>query len=127
MQNDDNDFRDSLHNTLKIISEKARDIAGDENVLSEDEIAKTLANLAELHGEESEAAAAEGNLEFNRIMPLMSNIMENLLSKDFLYPTLSDLSKKVYFILLMCISQSLLYFLFAPVPGLSQGKQRHFV
>lgn len=93
VENDDNDFRDSLHNTLKIISEKAKDIAGDEHLLSEDDIAKTLANLAELNGD-PENNDSDGNSELNRIMPLMSNIMENLLSKDFLYPTLSDLSQK---------------------------------
>jgi len=93
VENDDNDFRDSLHNTLKIISEKAKDIAGNENLLSEDEIAKTFANLVEQNSD-PENNDNQSNLEFNRIMPLMSNIMENLLSKDFLYPTLSDLSQK---------------------------------
>lgn len=98
VENDDNDFRESLHNTLKVISEKAKDIAGDENMLSEDEIAKTLANLAELNGEDQSGGESDGNLELNKIMPLMSNIMENLLSKDFLYPTLSDLRKKVFYL-----------------------------
>lgn len=98
--NDDNDFRESLHNTLRIISEKAKDIAGDENIVSEDDIANTLANLAELNsGGESGNAGAEGaQTDLKNIMPLMSNIMENLLSKDFLYPTLSDLSTKVCFV-----------------------------
>lgn len=97
--NDDNDFRESLHNTLRIISDKAKDIAGDENIVSEDDIAKTLANLAELNsGGDSESDGAEGGqTDLKNIMPLMSNIMENLLSKDFLYPTLSDLSSKVCF------------------------------
>lgn len=102
--NDDNDFRESLHNTLRIISDKAKDIAGDENIVSEDDIAKTLANLAELNsGGESEGDGVEGGqTDLKNIMPLMSNIMENLLSKDFLYPTLSDLNSKV------CLCQSYL-------------------
>lgn len=94
--NDDNDFRESLHNTLRIISEKAKDIAGDENIVSEDDIANTLANLAELNsgGESGSAGVGGAQSDLKNIMPLMSNIMENLLSKDFLYPTLSDLSTK---------------------------------
>lgn len=94
----DNQFRDSLHETLKTISEKAKEIVGDENSLSEDEIARTLTNLAELNGGDFGSGGnegGEGTFELNKIMPLMSNIMENLLSKDFLYPTLSDLKEKV--------------------------------
>lgn len=93
----DNQFRDSLHETLKTISEKAKEIVGDENSLSEDEIARTLTNLAELNGGDFGSGGnegGEGTFELNKIMPLMSNIMENLLSKDFLYPTLSDLKEK---------------------------------
>lgn len=93
---------------MKIISEKARDIAGDENALSEDEIAKTFANIAELNADFN-SGESESNSELNKIMPLMSNIMENLLSKDFLYPTLSDLRKKVYILIFFFNNNSCIY------------------
>lgn len=73
-------------------------------MFSNDEMAKMMANLAELQhnydDDDNKTGDSDENIknnmsELNKIMPLMSNIMENLLSKDFLYPTLSELRTKV--------------------------------
>lgn len=73
-------------------------------MFSNDEMAKMMANLAELQhnydDDDNQTGDSNENIknnmsELNKIMPLMSNIMENLLSKDFLYPTLSELRTKV--------------------------------
>lgn len=92
----DDEFRDSLFKTLKTISDKAEAISGEEGIVSEEEIAKMFANMAELEKEACSSNSQDANsAELNNIMPLMSNIMQNLLSKEFLYPTLSDLNLKV--------------------------------
>ncbi|KAH9511162.1 Peroxisome chaperone and import receptor [Dermatophagoides farinae] len=99
----DNDLHESLLSTLKIISDKAESISNDETMFSNDEMAKMMANLAELQhnydDDDNKTGDSDENIknnmsELNKIMPLMSNIMENLLSKDFLYPTLSELRTK---------------------------------
>lgn len=90
---DDEDFRESLFKTLQTISEKAETITGVDGSVPEDELAKMFANLAEMENANKSGESAE----LNNVMPLMSNIMQNLLSKEFLYPTLSDLNSKVLF------------------------------
>ena len=92
------DLQESLQQTLKLIAEKAKEVSQTDNT-SNDEFLNTLKNLEDLKNAEEQFAAGEdapggpGNL--NNIMPLMSDIMENLLSKEFLYPTLNDLQQKV--------------------------------
>ncbi|OTF80450.1 Pex19-like protein, partial [Euroglyphus maynei] len=94
----DKDLHESLLSSLKVISDKAKSISQNEPIVSDDEMAKMMANLAVLSnetGEKDDQNIKDNIFELNKIMPLMSNIMENLLSKDFLYPTLSELKSKV--------------------------------
>lgn len=94
----DKDLHESLLSSLKVISEKAQSISKDQSIFSDDEMAKIMTNLAvSSSGEtgDNDENIKDNMFELNKIMPLMSNIMENLLSKDFLYPTLSELKSKV--------------------------------
>ncbi|KAH9423995.1 Peroxisome chaperone and import receptor [Dermatophagoides pteronyssinus] len=93
----DKDLHESLLSSLKVISEKAQSISKDQSIFSDDEMAKIMTNLAvSSSGEtgDNDENIKDNMFELNKIMPLMSNIMENLLSKDFLYPTLSELKSK---------------------------------
>lgn len=92
---DGNSFHENLHKALKSISEKAQDISGKDNVINEDELAKMFLNLSEDNAPGARDDAKDGGGV--NILPLMNSIVENLLSKDFLYPTLVDLSSKVIF------------------------------
>jgi hypothetical protein len=53
-------------------------------------LAKIWSNLG-IGGEEDEI----GGNGFANLMPLMTNMMQNLLSKELLYPALSELVEKV--------------------------------
>ena len=86
----DEEFQNSLQETLKTISEKAQTVVGQENNLSEEELAKIWSNLG--IGSEEDETGANG---FANLMPLMTNMMQNLLSKELLYPALSELVEKV--------------------------------
>ncbi|CAG2123418.1 unnamed protein product, partial [Medioppia subpectinata] len=85
----DEEFQNSLQETLKTISEKAQTVVGQDNNLSEEELAKIWSNLG-IGGEEE----ADGGSGFANLMPLMTNMMQNLLSKELLYPALSELAEK---------------------------------
>ncbi|CAG2174485.1 unnamed protein product [Oppiella nova] len=75
--------------TLKTISEKAQTVVGQENNLSEEELAKIWSNLG-MGGDEEDTGANS----FTNLVPLMTNMMQNLLSKELLYPALSELAEK---------------------------------
>nr|SZF06496.1 peroxisomal biogenesis factor 19 [Psoroptes ovis] len=101
-------IQESLLSTLKIISDKAKSIAENEQqqshqnpeqMLADNEMmSKMMENLMKEFQQntidDNDGEMKENLFELNKIMPLMSNIMENLLSKDFLYPTLSELRTK---------------------------------
>lgn len=58
--------------------------------LAGEDLAKTLEGLG--LDENSEAGGDDGN-----ILPIMQSIMQNLLSKDVLYPSLKEITEKVGF------------------------------
>lgn len=91
-ENEVNSFHENLHKALKSISDKAQDISGKDNVINEDELAKMFLNLS---GDNVPCSSEDSKDGGDGILPLMNSIVENLLSKDFLYPTLADLSSKV--------------------------------
>lgn len=88
----DEDFQNSLRDTLKTISEKAQHVVGQENNLSEEELARIWSNL---NIDPNGGDEANGGSSFADLMPLMTNMMQNLLSKELLYPALSELVEKV--------------------------------
>ena len=94
----DEEFEKSLKDTLKTISEKAQQVTGDQGEqLSEDELAKIWSNLG-IGGDADGADDADAmNGSFANLMPLMTNMMQNLLSKELLYPALNDLLEKVIY------------------------------
>lgn len=68
--------------------------------MSEEELTKAMEGLGMDEGE------GEGN-----ILPIMQSIMQNLLSKDVLYPSLKEITEKVcelvfllFFLLVRCVS-----------------------
>lgn len=58
--------------------------------LAGEDLAKTLEGLG--LDENSEGGSEDGNL-----LPIMQSIMQNLLSKDVLYPSLKEITEKVTF------------------------------
>ncbi|KAI1287272.1 Peroxisomal biogenesis factor 19 [Halotydeus destructor] len=84
----DEEFQASLSETLKNLSENAKSI-GDNADISQEELAKIWANL----GAENPGTDAAGGM-MPDIMPLVTSMMQNLLSKDVLYPALKDLTAK---------------------------------
>lgn len=89
---DNIDLDESLMETLKNFYDKAKNITELDGNISETELNHIL---KQLNNAEMNPELKDGLFEMNKIMPLMSNIMENLLSKDFLYPTLAELNLKV--------------------------------
>lgn len=84
----DEEFESSLNETLRNLADNAKSIA-DNSEISQDELAKIWANLGINDGDHT----AGGLLP--DIMPLVTNMMQNLLSKEVLYPALKDLTAKV--------------------------------
>lgn len=66
-------------------------LLGWQSDLSEDELMKSFQESLNL-GPDADGAAASGDF-----IPMMQNMMSNLLSKDILYPSLKDLADKVRF------------------------------
>lgn len=61
--------------------------------MSEEELAKMWSKMGLGEGVNPGSLPGAGMLP--DIMPLVTNMMQNLLSKDILYPALTDLSAKV--------------------------------
>ena len=61
--------------------------------MSEEELAKMWSRMG--LGEGVDPGSLPGANLLPDIMPLVTNMMQNLLSKDILYPALTDLSNKV--------------------------------
>lgn len=81
------DFEKSLQETLKKMTDNVQSLPNHSDI-PEEELAKIWANL----GMTAEGAAGNGMLP--DIMPFVTNMMQNLLSKDILYPALKDLTDK---------------------------------
>ena len=81
------EFEKSLNDTLKNLTENAKTLA-DGGGLDDDELAKIWGKL----GADISNGGANGNLP--DIMPMVTNLMQNLLSKSVLYPALKDLTEK---------------------------------
>ena len=105
----DEDFQNSLRDTLKTISEKAQNVVGQESNLSEEELARIWSNL-NIDPEEDPNGGSGG---FANLMPLMTNMMQNLLSKELLYPALSELVEKVRIYKTLQISTQIVLFFFS--------------
>lgn len=91
----DEEFEASLGETLKNLTENAKSIAENSDI-SQDELAKIWSNLGindPAAGGDPNGAGGGGLLP--DIMPLVTNMMQNLLSKEVLYPALKDLTSKV--------------------------------
>lgn len=83
------DFEKSLQDTLKKMSDNMQSLPKNADI-PEEEMAKIWSNL----GMNGESAAANGSGILPDIMPLVTNMMQNLLSKDILYPALKELTEK---------------------------------
>ncbi|XP_077175191.1 peroxisomal biogenesis factor 19 [Paroedura picta] len=75
------EFTSCLKETLSGLAKNANDLQN--STVAEEELAKTLEGLGLEDGE------GEGGL-----LPLMQSIMQNLLSKDVLYPSLKEITEK---------------------------------
>ncbi|KAE8588571.1 hypothetical protein XENTR_v10022617 [Xenopus tropicalis] len=75
------EFTSCLKETLSGLAKNADELQN--SSLSEEELAKTMEGLGMDDGE------GDGN-----ILPLMQNIMQNLLSKEVLYPSLKEITEK---------------------------------
>lgn len=67
--------------------------------LAGEDLAKTLEGLG--LDENSEGTGEDGN-----ILPIMQSIMQNLLSKDVLYPSLKEITEKVSLMLTVELSDA---------------------
>lgn len=91
----DEDFEASMSSTLKNLTENAKTIAESSDI-SQEELSRIWGNLGIADpgaGDNGGGGGAGGMLP--DIMPLVTNMMQNLLSKDVLYPALKDLTVKV--------------------------------
>ena len=79
-----------MNETLKNLSENAKSIAENSD-MNPEELAKIWENLG--IKDDSTPSGPSGMLP--DIMPLVTNMMQNLLSKEVLYPALKDLTAKV--------------------------------
>ncbi|KYO41066.1 peroxisomal biogenesis factor 19 isoform X1 [Alligator mississippiensis] len=75
------EFTSCLKETLSGLAKNANDLQNPS--VSEEELAKAMESLGMEEGE------GEGN-----ILPIMQSIMQNLLSKDVLYPSLKEITEK---------------------------------
>lgn len=94
---DSDEAFETLSETLKSLSESAKSI-NDENDISEEELSRLwnklgVSNEGNANGEGFEPA----------VFSLVTNLMQNLLSKQVLYPSIKDLSERViyYFIIII--------------------------
>jgi peroxin-19 len=88
----DEDFEASLNDTLKNLSENAQSLinnGGLSDDIHQDELTRMLQQLGVPEGETGEAAGVLPD-----IMPMITQMMQNLLSKEILYPALKDLTNK---------------------------------
>lgn len=84
------DMQRQLHDILQNISQKTSTGTNDSDAQALiDNLQKTLDQNGDPDG------GGGGDEELEQMTSLFSNIVGNLLSKDFLYPSLSDLSEKV--------------------------------
>ncbi|RWS04121.1 peroxisomal biogenesis factor 19-like isoform X1 [Dinothrombium tinctorium] len=81
----DEEFEESLSETLKNLTENAKSLAENTDI-SDEELQKIWMNL-------KESGATEGSA-FPDMLPLVTNMMQSLLSKDILHPALKDLTVK---------------------------------
>nr|XP_033781159.1 peroxisomal biogenesis factor 19 [Geotrypetes seraphini] len=79
--NSQQEFTSCLKDTLVGLAKNADDLQS--SSVSEDELMKAMESFG------MEDGAGEGN-----ILPIMQNIMQNLLSKDVLYPSLKEITEK---------------------------------
>ncbi|XP_068778035.1 peroxisomal biogenesis factor 19 [Struthio camelus] len=75
------EFTSCLKETLSGLAKNANDLQN--STVSEEELAKAIEGLGLEEGD------GEGN-----ILPIMQNIMQNLLSKEVLYPSLKEITEK---------------------------------
>ncbi|KAG0716511.1 Peroxisomal biogenesis factor 19 [Chionoecetes opilio] len=85
----DADFTHCLADTLKQISDNNEQLQTPPNT---DDLTKMFETMG-LSGGGGEAAGAEGGL--GALFPLMQAMLENVLSKDVLYPSMKDITDKV--------------------------------
>ena len=90
----DEDFEASLNETLKNLTENAQSLInnGPEGDVPDDELARMLSQLGMGSGDGGDPSSGGGILP--DIMPMITQMMQNLLSKDILYPALKDLTNK---------------------------------
>lgn len=82
------EFEKSLKDTLKNLSENAKGLAEGGGGMNDDELAKIWGKLSA----DIENGETSGNLP--DIMPMVTNLMQNLLSKNVLYPALKEMTEK---------------------------------
>lgn len=89
----DEDFEASLTDTLKSLSQNAESLIKDNRAanLPQDDLSRMLQQLGV--PEDGMPEGAGGGL-IPDIMPMITQMMQNLLSKDILYPALKDLTSK---------------------------------
>lgn len=93
-ENGDEAF-EMLSETVKKLSESAQAI-GEKGELNDDELAKLWNSLSKPGGLlPSESDALENDEAYSDFMPMVTNLMQNLLSREVLYPSIKDLSTKV--------------------------------
>lgn len=82
---------DTLNETMKSLSESAKSINSDGDI-SEEELSR-LWNKLGISGEGQGDQNEEGVVP--EVFSLVTNLMQNLLSKQVLYPSIKDLSERV--------------------------------
>ncbi|MGH0180842.1 UNVERIFIED_CONTAM: hypothetical protein FKN15_012721 [Acipenser sinensis] len=82
------EFTHCLKDTLSGLAKNANDLQS--SGLAGDDLAHTLQGL----GLEEGIGAGEGGGEDGNILPIMHSIMQNLLSKEVLYPSLKEITEK---------------------------------
>lgn len=93
-ESDDEAFQ-TLSETLKKLSESAQSI-GENGDISDEELAKLWGSISDATGVPApDLDALENEESYSELMPLVTNLMQNLLSKQVLYPSIKDLSTKV--------------------------------
>ncbi|CAM1302410.1 PEX19 (predicted) [Pycnogonum litorale] len=83
------DFTATLEETIKSLAENTEFL---KNPLSDDDLTRLLGNMTMEDTSSQQGAGSTPSLP--DIMPLMQNVMQNLLSKDLLYPPLKDVIDK---------------------------------
>ena len=81
-------FSETIQQTLGSLAQNAEDLHGE---MSEQDLMRAMSGLGLGAGEEG-GSSEQPDMDF---MPLMQNMMKNLLSKEVLYPSLKEISEKV--------------------------------